>query len=347
MAQVERWFKQHCRSLEGRSCLWWDSFSQVSWQQPSPFAVPCVCVGKFALHIPSIFLVDLVDQGSHIFFRGCSWICYLQHLAPLGNPSFLWQLSSTFCLQKSHVWKSWASLGAVSEWLDKGTPDTANFLEYNRVHPSVSHEEWPVTRLESLGLPARGGSETGDLSHDRKGHACGTGLCYEDVSFSRILANSSAVVTFMIGFQALFTWLLYSFGQLPIVVVPTVLSAILALVPKVSPVWSISVWAAVYLWFHQQKACAALHHGFERSVAHDPSPGCPPVWKTNGLRVEWTYNGFMIYENLTNSWFLRGCWTTNIWYEVFPSELCCLVAGLVLALCRIVEWVEANRFNRF
>ena len=59
--------------------------------------------------------------------------------------------------------------------------------------------------------------------------------------------------------KALFTWLLYSFGQLPIVVVPTVLSAILALVPKVSPVWSVSFWAAVYLWLHSQKICAALH----------------------------------------------------------------------------------------
>ena len=61
--------------------------------------------------------------------------------------------------------------------------------------------------------------------------------------------------------EALFTWLLYSFGQLPIVVVPTVLSAILALVPKVSPVWSISVWAAGYLWLHNQRICAALCHG--------------------------------------------------------------------------------------
>ena len=59
--------------------------------------------------------------------------------------------------------------------------------------------------------------------------------------------------------KALFTWLLYSFGQLPIVVVPTVLSAILALVPKVSPVWSVSFWAAVYLWLHSQKVCATLH----------------------------------------------------------------------------------------
>lgn len=58
--------------------------------------------------------------------------------------------------------------------------------------------------------------------------------------------------------EALFTWLLYSFGQLPIVVVPTVLSAVLALVPKVSPVWSVSVWAAVYLALHSQKAWAFL-----------------------------------------------------------------------------------------
>eukprot|EP00435_Cladocopium_sp_Y103_P064063 s136_g25.t1 len=63
----------------------------------------------------------------------------------------------------------------------------------------------------------------------------------------------------MSAFHALFTWLLYSFGQLPIVVVPTVLSAILALVPKVSPVWSISVWAAGYLWLHNQRICAALY----------------------------------------------------------------------------------------
>eukprot|EP00434_Breviolum_minutum_P023894 symbB.v1.2.021084.t1/scaffold1805.1/size100715/3 len=63
----------------------------------------------------------------------------------------------------------------------------------------------------------------------------------------------------MSAFHALFTWLLYSFGQLPIVVVPTVLSAILALVPKVSPVWSVSFWAAVYLWLHSQKVCATLY----------------------------------------------------------------------------------------
>ena len=62
--------------------------------------------------------------------------------------------------------------------------------------------------------------------------------------------------------QALFTWLLYSFGQLPIVVVPTVLSAILALVPKVSPVWSVSFWAAGYLWLHGHWICAAVPLGF-------------------------------------------------------------------------------------
>ena len=67
--------------------------------------------------------------------------------------------------------------------------------------------------------------------------------------------------------EALFTWLLYSFGQLPIVVVPTVLSAILALVPKVSPVWSISVWAAGYLWLHNQRICAALCHGKSQRTA--------------------------------------------------------------------------------
>ena len=61
--------------------------------------------------------------------------------------------------------------------------------------------------------------------------------------------------------EALFTWLLYSFGQLPIVVVPTVLSAILALVPKVSPVWSVSFWAAVYLWLHGKWITAAVFPG--------------------------------------------------------------------------------------
>lgn len=63
----------------------------------------------------------------------------------------------------------------------------------------------------------------------------------------------------MSAFHALFTWLLYSFGQLPIVVVPTVLSAILALVPKVSPVWSVSFWAAVYLWLHGKWITAAVY----------------------------------------------------------------------------------------
>ncbi|CAE8635415.1 unnamed protein product [Polarella glacialis] len=61
----------------------------------------------------------------------------------------------------------------------------------------------------------------------------------------------------MSAFHALLTWLLYSWGQVPVVVVPTVLSALVALVPVVSPVWSVSVWAAVYLWAQNEKASAA------------------------------------------------------------------------------------------
>ncbi|CAE6964422.1 Tmem245 [Symbiodinium natans] len=94
----------------------------------------------------------------------------------------------------------------------------------------------------------------------------------------------------MSAFHALFTWLLYSFGwtpgsaevaevadgtplhrstwegELPIVVVPTVLSAILALVPKVSPVWSVSVWAAVYLWWQGEKAWAVVYGALNFAV---------------------------------------------------------------------------------
>lgn len=62
----------------------------------------------------------------------------------------------------------------------------------------------------------------------------------------------------MSAFHALFTWLLYSWGRIPVVVVPTVLSALVALVPVVSPVWSVSIWAAVYLWVQGEMASAAL-----------------------------------------------------------------------------------------
>ncbi|CAE7510081.1 Tmem245 [Symbiodinium pilosum] len=70
----------------------------------------------------------------------------------------------------------------------------------------------------------------------------------------------------MSAFHALFTWLLYSFGNLPVVVVPTVLSAVLALVPKVSPVWSVSVWAAVYLWWQGEKAWAIVYGALNFAV---------------------------------------------------------------------------------
>lgn len=62
----------------------------------------------------------------------------------------------------------------------------------------------------------------------------------------------------MSAFHALFTWLLYSWGSIPVVVVPTVLSALVALVPVVSPVWSVSMWAAVYLWVHENNISAAI-----------------------------------------------------------------------------------------
>ncbi|CAE7822884.1 Tmem245 [Symbiodinium sp. CCMP2592] len=70
----------------------------------------------------------------------------------------------------------------------------------------------------------------------------------------------------MSAFHALFTWLLYSFGELPVVVVPTVLSAVLALVPKVSPVWSVSIWASVYLWWQGDKAWAIVYGALNFAV---------------------------------------------------------------------------------
>ncbi|CAE7331836.1 Tmem245, partial [Symbiodinium necroappetens] len=70
----------------------------------------------------------------------------------------------------------------------------------------------------------------------------------------------------MSAFHALFTWLLYSFGELPIIVVPTVLSAVLALVPKVSPVWSVSIWATVYLWWQGDKAWAIVYGALNFAV---------------------------------------------------------------------------------
>merc|ERR1719235_1939504 len=61
----------------------------------------------------------------------------------------------------------------------------------------------------------------------------------------------------MSAYHALFTWLMYSWGQVPIIIIPTVLSALVALIPLTSPVY-ISIWASAYLWFQNERLCALL-----------------------------------------------------------------------------------------
>jgi len=61
----------------------------------------------------------------------------------------------------------------------------------------------------------------------------------------------------MSAFHALFTWLLYSWAQVPVVVVPSVLTALFALVPLVSPV-GVSVGAAIYLWAQHRMVAAFI-----------------------------------------------------------------------------------------